>query len=103
MEPKGFNGKNPRLFWSAFFQIYESARKNRVTTKAGYNQVFENIEKTAKEEANCEKKQWICKSSVGGVVLRILTVISAGVCHVFSWIFDQTSMMMEKIITKSHC
>ena len=40
-------------FWSAFFQIYESARKNRVTTtNAACNQV---IEKIAKEETNCEK------------------------------------------------
>lgn len=51
-------------FWSAEKQAY-------YYTNAGYNQVFENIERTGKEEANCEKKQWICKSSVGGVVITL--------------------------------
>ncbi len=51
------------------------------------SQVFEKIGKIAQKDP---------KENIGRAVLWIVKVTSAGFCHLLSWMFEQTSMMMGK-------
>ena len=49
--------------------------------------MFEKIGKIAQKDP---------KENIGRAVLWIVKVTSAGFCHLLSWMFEQTSMMMGK-------